>query len=125
VANSGKGSVTNLSANGGTAEDYFGNGDFDTPIDVAIDSGGHVWVADDGDPGVIELDNTGTETGYFTPPGAGFDLPESVAIDASGNVWVANNAGGSVAEFIGAAGPVLTPLEACLTQVTPNTVCKP
>ncbi|MGO9451900.1 MAG: hypothetical protein ACLQDV_12815 [Candidatus Binataceae bacterium] len=60
----------------------------------------------------------------FAPSGAGFNGPSGVAIDAAGNVWVAND-GGSVAEIVGLARPVLTPLVACLTQPTPQAVCLP
>ena len=34
----------------------------------------------------------------------------NVAIDPSGNVWVTNYVGNSVAEMVGAAAPVVTPL---------------
>ena len=56
--------------------------------------------------------------------------PIGIGIDISGNVWAVNNPGlgspaGSLTEMIGAAGPVLTPLMACLTHSTPSAVCLP
>ena len=57
---------------------------------------------------------------------ATFDGPQGVAIDAAGDVWVTNGDGaGSVAEIVGAARPVLTPLMACLNQKPPHAVCLP
>jgi hypothetical protein len=36
--------------------------------------------------------------------------PLNIAIDPSGNVWITNLLGNSVAEMVGAAAPVVTPL---------------
>jgi streptogramin lyase len=69
-----------------------------SPIGVAIDGSGNVWVTDDAN-GVLELSPTGSlvsPTTGFT--GGGLSGPIAIAIDASGNVWVANR-GGSVSEF--------------------------
>ena len=107
------------------------------PSSVAIDSGGNAWVTNenDTDSSISELTASGAVVGVFAPPGADFDDPDGVAIDASGNVWVSNcasssancNSGtsGSVSELVGAAGPVMTPLVACLTQPVPSAVCLP
>jgi hypothetical protein len=57
----------------------------------------------------------------FRSSGAGFVHPTLLALDASGNVWVTQFAG--VNELIGLAGPVLTPIQACLK--TGKTVCRP
>ena len=62
------------------------------PINLAIDSSGNVWVADDGG-NVTELNSSGDIIGtYFT---GGNDL-RGIAIDSSGNVWVASNGNGTV-----------------------------
>jgi hypothetical protein len=63
--------------------------------------------------------------GNFSPVGANFNLPAAVAIDASGNVWVPNFTGNTMAEFIGASRPVLTPLVACLKKTPAVAVCLP
>ncbi|HTT76022.1 MAG TPA: hypothetical protein VMF50_08580 [Candidatus Binataceae bacterium] len=60
---------------------------------------------------------------FAAPAGAGFNSPFGIAIDESGNIWITNNGGNSVAEFVGVAGPVLTPPVACLS--TSNIICKP
>ncbi len=95
---------------------------FDSPAEVAIDAAGNIWVTN-GSGSVTELNSSGGLGGNFAPSGAGFDDPTGIAIDAAGNVWVANGLGNSVAEIVGAARPVLTPLVACLTQVPPQAVC--
>ena len=51
--------------------------------------------------------------GYQSPGEGGDFSPYFVAIDGSGNVWVAN-ADGNLAEFVGAAVPVVTPVVANL-----------
>jgi streptogramin lyase len=123
VASNGSAFVTELTSAGALVNNYY-NIDFDEPYGVAIDSGGNVWVTDESGF-LFEVTSAGDVTGSFAPIGANFSAPQGVATDASGNVWVANNSNNSVAEFIGAAGPVLTPLEACLTQASPSAVCLP
>jgi DNA-binding beta-propeller fold protein YncE len=76
---------------------------------VAIDSSGHVWVANAGGGTVTALNNDGTLFGNFAPSGSNFSEPWKLAIDSSGNVWVTNYGGGTVTELVGAAGPVQTP----------------
>jgi streptogramin lyase len=124
VANLGSADVTELASNGTSVGNY-NPAALDEPSAVAIDSGGNAWVTDQSGL-VLELTSGGDVAGHFRPIGANFSSPQSVAIDASGNIWVANDSStGSIAEIIGAAGPVLTPLEACLTQASPAAVCLP
>ena len=58
---------------------------FNAPEGVAVDAGGHVFVADTYNNAVKEL----LPPGYTTvnPIGSTFNLPNSVAVDANGNVW--------------------------------------
>jgi streptogramin lyase len=115
-----------LASNGTLVGNYDPAGaNFSAPFAVAIDSAGNAWIPNSGGNTLTELNSSGALGGNFAPAGANFSDPISLAIDASGNVWVANASPDSVAEIIGAAGPVLTPLEACLTQQTPKAVCKP
>jgi len=60
----------------------------------------------------------------FAPIDANFSTPYAAAVDVSGDVWV-SNLGNTVAELIGLARPVLTPLVACLMQSPPHAVCLP
>ncbi len=75
---------------------------FNKPRGIAVDSAGHIWVADTGIDRVVEFSSTGelirdfgsegTETGEFKKPTA-------LAIDSSGNVWVADTENNRVQEF--------------------------
>ncbi|MGO9059197.1 MAG: hypothetical protein ACLQU2_17685 [Candidatus Binataceae bacterium] len=131
VVNQEGDSVTELTSSGGFAGGFsvFSGQPFDLPAAVAIDAAGDVWVTNFG----IGLDgNSVTEllagcsksscpNINFAPAGANFNEPSHVAIDASGNVWVTNANGEltdpeSVAEIVGIAKPVLTPLVACLKK---------
>ena len=59
---------------------------FGFPDGVAIDSSGHVWVANNGTNGVTALNNDGTLKGNFAPAGSNFNYPYNVAIDSSDHV---------------------------------------
>jgi sugar lactone lactonase YvrE len=101
------------------------------PNSVAVDSNGNLWVSNGGPSvcvaapcgSVSELAAANPNIGAlnFVPPGAAFVHPTLLALDASGNVWVSQFAG--VSELIGLAGPVLTPIQACLK--TGKAVCRP
>src|SRR5208282_5066024 len=134
VTNKGGNTVTELTSSGGLAGDFAPSGaDFNALLGVAIDAAGNVWVTDcgtlctaHGNKGsVIELNSSGGLVGNFTPSGAGFSAVSDVAIDAAGNVWATNGDPDSVAELVGAARPVLTPLVACLKQTPAHAVCLP
>lgn len=94
---------------------YRGGGIF-TPRGLAIDGASNVWITNAENNTVTELSNSGAvlsgTTGYTVASLAG---PGSAGVDGSGNVWIANVSsinGTSVAEFIGAGVPVVTPLAA-------------
>jgi len=124
VANEGGNTVTEVTSSGDLAGNFApGGAGFDSPGFVAIDADGNVWVTNFEGDSVTELTSSGGLAGNFAPIGA-FNFPDGVAIDAAGNVWVAN-AINSVAEIVGAARPVLTPLVACLKQKPPHAVCLP
>jgi streptogramin lyase len=103
------------------------------PWGIAVDGADLVWVADFTGRSLIQLCGAvtancppGVTTGQpISPPTTGFDgggaLEQltQVAIDPAGNVWLANNAiavspvyiaGDGMAEFIGLAAPVVTPM---------------
>jgi DNA-binding beta-propeller fold protein YncE len=92
---------------------------FNTPIGVAIDSSGRVWVTNFDGNNVTALNNDGTLFGNFAAPGSNFFGPGGVAFDSSGNLWVPNGGDNTVTELVGVAAPVLTPMVACLKQATP------
>jgi streptogramin lyase len=127
------GALDCIAANVGSAtindNSGLGTSNFSEPYGIAVDSSDNIWVTNAASNGVTELTPTTggnvTVAGYYAPAGGNFNTTYSVAIDPSGNVWAANSGSASVAEIIGAAGPVLTPLEACLTQASPAAVCLP
>ena len=67
---------------------------FNGPLGLAIDSSGHVWVANSNGNTVTALNNNGTLFGNFAPTGSNFVGPVGVAIGSSGRVWVTNDGGG-------------------------------
>ena len=94
----------------------------DFPVSLSIDGAGSVWVA-----------NTAGPSGSGGPSGSVTEIPvqnglpqgfqtqaatqKNLVIDGGGNVWIANTAAtgsgsslGGIAEFLGAAAPVLTPV---------------
>jgi len=111
VADAGNNSIRAISPAGlvstfaGTGIPGFTNGadtaTFNSPLGVAVDGGGNVYVADyENDlirkitpAGVVSMlagtGATGADNGTATT--ATFDLPEGVAVDAGGNVYVADN----------------------------------
>jgi streptogramin lyase len=107
------GGVTKLSNSGSVlsgATGYSGGG-LNYPVDIAIDGAGSVWVANQFGNSVTAISNSGSSlsgaNGYL---GGGLNAPAGVAIDGSGNAWVTSLYNSSVAEFVGAATPVVTPI---------------
>jgi len=75
---------------------------FDSPLGVAVDQAGNVYVADYGNDIIRKITAAGvvsTIAGKAGTPGnkdgldtaARFNLPESIAVDAAGNLYVADN----------------------------------
>lgn len=68
-----------------------GNGQFAGPSIVARDSGGNLWVLDQGNYRVEKFSETGQYLSSFGSKGSGnaqFSVPMSMAFDPSGNLWV-------------------------------------
>jgi streptogramin lyase len=68
---------------------------FSSPIGVAIDASGNVWVTNYNGSSVTKLSPNGTALSGAGFSGSGFAVgssPYGIAIDASGNAWVANYA---------------------------------
>ena len=70
-----------------------GEGQFDFPYGVAIDSGGYVYVADAGNHRIQKFDSDGKFEDEWGSEGTGigaFQYPHDVAVDSEGNVYVAD-----------------------------------
>ncbi len=87
------------------------------PVGIAIDGGGAAWVANYRAPGLSEFAGAREAVpGKALSPASGWapdtGLSEAfgIAIDAAGNVWVSSFGDNYLAEYIGAATPVKTPL---------------
>jgi hypothetical protein len=111
--------------------------DLTSTFGAAIDGNGNAWFANrDGNYGaltggagtntLIEINGTtqtaiSPSTNYFPEAQYGTNASNTtltpvlngslnLAIDPSGNIWITNYSGSSVAEIVGAAAPVVTPL---------------
>ena len=76
---------------------------FITPLGVAVDASGNIFVADSGNSEVKEIVAQG---GFATINvlGSGFGDPSAVAVDGAGNVFVADTGNNSVKEILAASG---------------------
>ena len=73
-----------------------GNGQFNHPVSVAIDSRDNVWVTDYTGARVQEFNSSGT---YLNSISTHLTGPWGITIDASGNFWVAERGSESMREF--------------------------
>lgn len=112
VANFNRASISKLSSNGTPA----GSG-YATPAEVsavAVDGANTVWTANT-DGSLSRFTASGTAispaSGYIS---AGATAEVGIALDASGNVWTTDNYVNSLFEFIGAASPVVTPMQSAV-----------
>ena len=106
-----------LNAAGGFSDATGTNAMFNNPIDVAVDSFGNVYVADQGNHRIRKITQAGvvsTFAGYYnggysdaTGTNALFTNPSSLSLDSSGNVYVADS-GNHLIRKITPAGTVST-----------------
>ncbi|HEX3987718.1 MAG TPA: MBG domain-containing protein [Acidobacteriaceae bacterium] len=83
------------------------NGTFQHPLNVAVDPGGNVWVADLGTTTgqVYEIVNTGgtlATAATAITGGTAWVNPAGIFADAAGNIWVTDNGAGTLSEITGA-----------------------
>ncbi|MGA3032869.1 MAG: carboxypeptidase regulatory-like domain-containing protein [Terracidiphilus sp.] len=101
----------------------FSGGGLDSPAGLAVDGAGNLWAANQGGNSISEFNSSGIaisgQSGHGYGYGAGIlSAPSNLAVDGSGNVWVTSSVsgGGSLAEFVGVAAPVVTPIAANLSS---------
>jgi hypothetical protein len=88
---------------------YTGGG-LNSPVPLAIDAAGDVWVGNtaSGADSVSEFSPLGAVISGSPFSGGGIDDPYSIAIDKSGNLWTANVTPNSLSELTSAGVPVST-----------------
>jgi len=103
----------------GSPTTFTGTGGLSTPVSVAVDGAGMIWVANSGNNSVSEFTNAGVAqsgtSGYGSSTLSG---PSQVNIDNTGGVWVSNKTGSSLTHIFGAATPVISPTAAAVTNGT-------
>jgi sugar lactone lactonase YvrE len=94
--------VVGINHGGGHSDGIGAAARFSTPTGIAVDNGGNLYVADDGNHTIREIAPSGAVTtlagtagGYGSADGTGaaaqFSFPSGVAADGSGNVYVADS----------------------------------
>ena len=77
-------------------ENGSGNGQFNIPQGLCLDSSGNIYVADQNNGRVQKFDSSGNFIRSFGTPGTGngqLSTPQRVTVDASGNLYVTENIG--------------------------------
>jgi len=79
-----------------------GNGQFEQPTGIAVDSTGNVYVADNGNLRIQKFTSSGTFVtawGSYGDGGGQFISLSAIAVDAGGNVYVADGANKRIQKF--------------------------
>jgi streptogramin lyase len=87
----------------GTVGDWgSGDGEFDTPRGIAVDSDGNIYVADTNNDRIQKFDSDGnfiTKWGSYGSGDSEFNEPWGVAVDSDGNVYVADKSNHRIQKF--------------------------
>jgi len=79
-----------------------GDGEFDSPLDVAVASNGSVYVVDHGNHRVQKFTSEGVFVSKWGTEGTGdgeFDYPVGVAVASDGSVYVSETEGNRIQKF--------------------------
>jgi DNA-binding beta-propeller fold protein YncE len=121
--------LSEFSNNGGAMSPSAGytGGGLSSPIDIAIDAHGYVWLANTNGT-LSKFDSSGNPVsgGSGYSDGGTSVAFYGVAIDASGNVWAANYSGSGLSEFNSVGQPISpTTGWGCCTQTTKGGLSNP
>jgi DNA-binding beta-propeller fold protein YncE len=84
-----------------------GDGQFNSPSGIAVDSVGNVYVADTANNRIQKFDDQGTFLLKWGSAGSGagqFTSPNGVAVDSTGNVYVVDSANHRIQKFTSSGG---------------------
>jgi ligand-binding sensor domain-containing protein len=98
-----------------------GVGTIASPLGMAFDSSGSMWVANSN--GVSKFTWQGTAISSTPFSGGGVNSPEAIAIDGSGQVWIAN-ANGTVS-VLSNTGAAVSPSSGTCGSTTTGGYCGP
>lgn len=119
-----------------TARSPIEGGGLNTPLGIAADSRGNMWVANSGVidipcPGAVSTESHGGSLtligadGEVRSPagftGGGLTIPWGIAVDGNDNVWVANFAGKQLSQFCGTKPENCPPRTATGQAISPRT----
>lgn len=99
-------SVYELSPTGTVITTTTGAGKIEYPSALALDGSNNVWVTDEQEESLVELNSSGSAIANIGPtdnPNP-IDLPTGVAIDSSKDVWIANNGNNNFVEYVPSQG---------------------
>jgi predicted membrane-bound mannosyltransferase/DNA-binding beta-propeller fold protein YncE len=85
-------------------------GQMNTPLGLALDASGNVYVVDSGNSRIQKFDPRGRPLGAVGVPGAGpgqFNQPSDIAVDAAGNIYVADTWNHRIQKFTPDLAPAL------------------
>jgi VCBS repeat-containing protein len=76
-----------------------GNGQFNSPIGVAVDGVGNVYVADYGNHRIQKFDSAGNYLGQWGSYNTGLNHPSDVDVDDAGNIYVVDSENHRIQKF--------------------------
>jgi hypothetical protein len=96
-----------------------GVGSIATPLGLAFDSSGNVWVASSS--GISEFSRQGVAVSSTPYTAGGISSPLAVAVDGAGQVWVANAAAAGTVSVLSNAGAAVSPSTGYCITANPST----